>query len=61
MSYGLNFGWEGPIGFRLGGPIGQYMGFWGGPIKAYITNLVQGSYELLSKLNSLKEVILWVI
>ena len=36
MSYGLNLGW--------GGPIGDYIGFWGGPIKGYpclhaLTNL----------------------
>ena len=37
MSYGLNVGW--------GGPIEDYIGFWGGgPIKGYTTNLVQGSY-----------------
>ena len=36
MSYGLNLGW--------GGPIGDYVGFWGRPIKGYTTNLVQGSY-----------------
>ena len=35
MSYGLNFG--------RGGPIGDYIGFWGGPSKGYTTNLVQGS------------------
>ena len=29
---------------RLGGPIGDYIGFWGGPIKGYTTNLGQGSY-----------------
>ena len=27
--------------FRLGGPKGDYIGFWGGPIKGYTTNLVQ--------------------
>ena len=42
MSYGLNLGW--------GGPIGDYIGFWGGPIKRYTTKLVQGSYVLLSVL-----------
>ena len=36
MSYGLNLGW--------GGSIGGCIGFWGGPIKGNITNLVQGSY-----------------
>ena len=36
MSYGLNLGWSGPIG--------DYIGFWGGPIKGYTTNLVQGFY-----------------
>ena len=51
MSYELNFGWEGPrgdsIGFRLGGTYRKIYGvLGGGPIKAYITNLVQGSYEL---------------
>ena len=30
MSYGLNLGWAGPIG--------DYIGFWGGPIKGYIKN-----------------------
>ena len=30
--------------FNLGGPIGDYLGFWGGPIKGYTTNLVQGSH-----------------
>ena len=30
MSYGLNLGW--------GGPIGDYIEFWGGPIKGDITN-----------------------
>ena len=29
-----------------GGPVGEYIGFWGGPIKGYVTILVQGSYEL---------------
>ena len=38
MSYGLNLGW--------GGIIGDYIRFWGGPIKGYTTNLVQGSYEV---------------
>ena len=28
---------------RLGGPIGEYIGFWGGPIKEYTRTLVQGS------------------
>ena len=36
MSYGLNLGW--------GGPIGDYIAFWGGPMKVYATNLVPGSY-----------------
>ena len=31
---GLNLGW--------GEPIGDYVGFWGGPIKRYTTHLVQG-------------------
>ena len=35
MSYGLNLGW--------GGPIGNYIGFWGGPIEGCTTSLVQGS------------------
>ena len=38
MSYGLNLGW--------GGPIGDYIEFWGGPIKGDTTNLVQGSYRV---------------
>ena len=38
MSYGLNSGW--------GEPIGDYIGFWGGPITGYTTNLVQGSHNL---------------
>ena len=37
MSYGLNLCWEGPIG--------EHIGFWGGPIKGYTTNLVQGTNE----------------
>ena len=33
---------------RLGGPTGDYIGFWGGPIKkGYTTNLVQGSCVLV--------------
>ena len=39
MSYGLNLGW--------GGPIGDYKGFWGGPIKGYTTNLVHSNDRLL--------------
>ena len=35
MSYELNLGW--------GEPIADVKGFWGGPIKGYTTNLVQGS------------------
>ena len=38
MSYGLNLGW--------GRSIGGYIGFWGGPMKGYAANLVQGSYHL---------------
>ena len=38
MRYGQNLGW--------GGPIGEYIGFWGGPIKGNTTNLVQGSYRM---------------
>ena len=30
--------------FRLGGPIGDYIGFWRGPIKGYTTNLIQYSH-----------------
>ena len=30
--------------FRLGGPIGDYIGSWEGPVKGYTTNLAQGSY-----------------
>ena len=37
MSYGLNLGWRSPIR--------DYIGFLGGPLKGYTTNLVQGSYE----------------
>ena len=37
MGYGLNLGW--------GGPMVDYIGFWAGPIKGCITNLVQGSYR----------------
>ena len=37
MSYGLNLGW--------GGPIGDYIGFWGGPIQGHTTNFVQSSYK----------------
>ena len=33
--------------FRLGGPIGDYIGCWGRPIKGYTTNLVQGSHQTL--------------
>ena len=36
MSYGLNLGW--------GGPIGDYIGFRGGPIKGCTTNFIQVSY-----------------
>ena len=32
MSYGLNLGW--------GGPLGDYIGFFGGPIKGYTTGLI---------------------
>ena len=39
LSYGLNLGW--------GGPIRDYIGFWGGPMKGYSTNLVQGSFRAL--------------
>ena len=39
-------GYELRTTFRLGGPIGEHRGFWGGPVKAYTTNLVQGSYGL---------------
>ena len=35
MSYGL--GW--------GGPIGDYIRFWGGPINGVTTNLVQSSHD----------------
>ena len=42
MSYGLNLGW--------GGPIMEYIGFWGGPTRGYTTNLVQGSYKGLARL-----------
>ena len=35
MSYEVNLGW--------GGPIEDYIGFSGGPIKGYTTSLVQGS------------------
>ena len=38
MSCALNLGW--------GGPIGDYIGFWGGTSKGYTTNLVQGSYTV---------------
>ena len=31
--------------FRLGGPTGDYIGFWEGRIKGYTTNLVQVSYR----------------
>ena len=34
MSYGLNLGW--------GGPIGDYIGFWKGPIKGCTTNFSPG-------------------
>ena len=37
MNYGLNLGWE---------PIGDYVGFWGRPIKGDTTNLVQGSFRV---------------
>ena len=40
VSYGLNLGW--------GGCIGDYIGFYGGPIKGYAANLVQGSCRPLS-------------
>ena len=36
MSYGFNVGG--------GGPIGDHIGFWGGPILGYTTNLVQGPH-----------------
>ena len=36
MSNELNLGW--------GGPIRDDIGFWGGAIKGYATNLVQGSH-----------------
>ena len=42
MSYGLNLGWEGPIG--------DYIGFWGA-IKGHIANLVQDSYRELGRKN----------
>ena len=29
---------------RLGRPLGDHIGFWGGPAKGYTTNLVHGSY-----------------
>ena len=29
---------------RLGGSIGDYIGFWGGPTTGYTTNLIQGSW-----------------
>ena len=29
--------------FRFGGPVGEYIGFLGGPNKGYTTNSVQGS------------------
>ena len=32
-----NLGW--------GGPIGDYRGFWGGPVKGYAANLVHGSHR----------------
>ena len=35
VSYGLNSGWEGLVG--------DYIGFWGEPMKGYATTLVQGS------------------
>ena len=31
--------------FKLGGPIGDYIGFWGGPIKGYTASFVQGSCD----------------
>ena len=33
--------------FRGLGFIGEHIGFWGGPIKGYITNLVQGSMRII--------------
>ena len=39
VSYGLNLGW--------GAPGGDSIGFWGGPIKRYTANLVQGSCHAL--------------
>ena len=38
MSYGLDLGW--------GGPIGDYVVFWGRPIEGSTTNIVQGSYNV---------------
>ena len=38
VSSGLNLGW--------GGPIGDNIGLWGGPVKGYTTNVVQGSLAL---------------
>ena len=40
MSYGLNLG--------LGGPIWDYIGFWGDSLKGYTANLVQGSYYVVT-------------
>ena len=40
MSDGLNLGW--------GGPIGDYIGFGGGPIKGYTTSRIQGSYRVIN-------------
>ena len=37
MSYGLNLGW--------GGPIGDYIGFWWGPIKGIYHKFSLGSYQ----------------
>ena len=37
MSYGLDLDW--------GGPIGDYIGVLGGPIKGYTTNVVQGRQD----------------
>ena len=47
MSYGLNLGW--------GGPIGDYIGSWLGPIKGYPTNLIQGSYTPMCPYNPFQQ------
>ena len=39
MRYGLNLGW--------GGPIGDYIGFWGRPSKGNTTHLVQGLHTFV--------------